>query len=87
VNLDWALNKERVNMKVDVIQVEDVKFRALLSWWSNWIDISVFNHGTEPYLIQMSVSRTNKKKFRSVKISGKPYQLRQVTCQEVGDLK
>ena len=74
-------------MKVDVIQVEDAKFRSLLSWWSNWIDISVFNHQTEPYLIQMSVSRTNKKKFRSVKISGKSYQLRQVACQEVGNLK
>lgn len=72
-------------MKVDVAEVSQAVFRRL-SWWSNWIDIAIFNHSTEPYLIQMSVSRRNKKKFRSVKISGKAWQLRQVTAQSIGSL-
>ena len=72
-------------MKVDVIEVSQAVF-GRFSWWSNWIDVAVFNHSTEPYLIQMSVSRKNKKKFRSVKISGKQWQLRQVDVFNVGDL-
>ena len=72
-------------MKVDVIEVSKAVF-GRFSWWSNWIDVAVFNHGTEPYLIQMQVSRKNKKRFRSVKISGKQWQLRQVRADQVGDL-
>ena len=72
-------------MKVDVIEVSQAVF-GRFSWWSNWIDVAVFNHGTEPYLIQMSVSRKNKKKFRSVKISGKQWQLRQVNAEQIGGL-
>ncbi|WP_274882385.1 hypothetical protein [Vibrio harveyi] len=72
-------------MKVSVLQVEDAYFPKW-SWWSNWVDIATFNQGTEPYLIQMAINRRNKKKFRSVKISGKAWQLRQVSCGEIGDL-
>ena len=72
-------------MKVDVIEVGQAVF-GRFSWWSNWIDVAVFNNSTQPYLIQMQVSRKNKKKFRSVKISGKEWQLRQVRVEQVGDL-
>ena len=53
-------------MKVNVFQVEDVKFRKF-AWWSNWVDVCVFNHDLEGMLLQMSISRTNSKKFKCVK--------------------
>ena len=54
-------------MKVDVIQVEQVRFRSRWCWWSNWVDVAVYDYA-RCYLLQMSISRTNKKKFRSVDI-------------------
>ncbi len=56
----------KVNVATDI----DVAFRFKFSWWSKWIDIAVFDHSCKPYLVQMKVSRTNKKKFRSVSTVG-----------------
>lgn len=55
-------------MKVDVIQADDIKF-GRFSWWSNWIDVAVFDHSYKCYLVQMKVSRTNQKKFKAINIS------------------
>ena len=54
-------------MKVNVLQVEDAKFHSFMHFWSNWVDIAVYDYASG-YLLQMSVSRFNKKKFRSVKL-------------------
>lgn len=70
-------------MKVEVATVEDAKFRKW-SWWSDWIDISIFDYGCMPYLVQMSVSRRNKKRFRSVCLTGWKY--RQSHCVDIGNL-
>lgn len=67
-------------MKVDVLQVEQAKFHSFLHFWSNWADVAVYEYAGG-YLLQMSVSRFNKKKFRSVKIG-----VHSVTAAQVGDL-
>lgn len=73
-------------MKVNVLTIDDVKI-GKFSWWSKWIDIAVYNYGSNSYLIQMGISRTNKKKFRSVKLTGSnPLQMHTTTAGEVGDL-
>ncbi|QBQ71165.1 hypothetical protein S0112_050 [Shewanella phage S0112] len=56
-------------MKVDILQVEEATFKRF-HWWSNWVDVAVYNYDSKPYLIQMRISRTNRKKFRSVCITG-----------------
>ena len=56
-------------MKVNVLQVEQATFRSKLSRWSNWVDVAVFEHGRSSYLLQMSISRANKKKFRDIKLT------------------
>lgn len=71
-------------MKVDVIQVEEAKFKRL-RWWSNWVDVAVFNYDCKPFLLQMRISRTNKKQFSAVCMTGK-FLYRQSTVQEIGDL-
>jgi hypothetical protein len=50
--------------KVDVLQVADVSI-GRFSWWSNWIDVCVFDWSGYGYLLQMRVSRTNSKKFKA----------------------
>ena len=52
-------------MKVDVLQAKDVSFKWY-QYWSDWVDIAVFNYGGYGYLLQMIVSRTNAKKFKCV---------------------
>jgi hypothetical protein len=49
--------------KVNVLQVDEVKIRWF-SWYSAWVDICLFNHGHCSYLLQMRISRTNRKIFR-----------------------
>lgn len=70
--------------KVNVITVEQAAFPRF-AWWSNWIDIAVFNFGGEGYLLQMHVSRRNKKQFRAA-----PFQSRisavYATTDQAGDL-
>ena len=51
-------------MKVDVITVEQATFKKW-QWWSNWIDVAVYQYAGEGILIQMRVSRTNAKHFKS----------------------
>lgn len=72
-------------MKVDILQVKDAKFNNGLSWWSEWVDICIYDFKCTPFLLQMSVSRTNKKKFRSTRISG-TFAYRQVKSSTIGDL-
>ena len=69
--------------KVDIITCDEAKF-GKFSWWSNWIDIAVYDYDSRPWLIQMKVNRDNKKKFRSVAIAGLSY--KQVSTIKVGDL-
>lgn len=54
--------------KVLTCDDERVKFRWWC-WWSDWIDVATYSHGYNGYLLQMSISRTNVKKFRSSKLS------------------
>lgn len=67
-------------MKVNVIQAKELTFTR---WrlWSDWIDVCVFECGYDVYLIQMKVSRRNKKKFRTVNIGNMA-----CTVRDVGDL-
>lgn len=71
-------------MKVDVITVENATFRRLC-WWSNWIDVCLYDYESTPFLLQMKVSRSNKKRFRSVRITGSIV-YRQATCAAIGNL-
>lgn len=73
-------------MKVDVITVADATFKSRWRWWSNWIDVALFNHESLPWLVQMRVSRTNCKEFRSVCITGHCFSFRYATVNEIGDL-
>ena len=57
-------------MKVDVIQIEQAKFKSRWHWWSNWIDVAVFDYDNDGHLLQMKISRSNAKKF---------------TCKRFGD--
>jgi len=72
-------------MKVDVITVAEATFKSRWRWWSNWIDVAMFDYKYETFLIQMRVSRTNAKAFRSVCVTG-DFFYRQVTTTTVGDL-
>lgn len=71
-------------MKVDVIQAKDITFKRFC-WWSDWIDVAVYDFYSQPWLIQMKVNRFNAKKFKSVCLVGFKY--RQTTSAVVGDLK
>jgi hypothetical protein len=71
-------------MKVNVLQVSDATFRRRFSWWSQWIDIAVFDYASTPHLIQMRVSRANGKSFRSIDMTGWGTKL--CNTREVGDL-
>ena len=53
-------------MKIEVLQVEDVKFKPY-RYWSNWIDVFCYQY-VGPYLVQMKVSRCNGKKFRTIRM-------------------
>ncbi len=55
--------------KVNVTTVADVTIKRF-RWWSDWIDICVFNYGNCGYLLQMKVSRTNRKTFRTASLKG-----------------
>lgn len=70
-------------MKVEVLTDKEAEF-GRFCWWSKWIDVAIYSFGSEPWLIQMSVSRRNRKKFRSVAIVGSRY----CDCdvESVGDL-
>ena len=70
-------------MKVDVLQVAEATFPRF-AWWSNWIDICLYDYEHRPYLLQMRVNRRNAKQFRNRCISGLIY--RQVGTSTVGDL-
>lgn len=67
-------------MKVDVLQVEQATFHSRFHFWSNWVDVAVYDY-VKCYLLQMSVSRFNKKKFRSVTIPN-----HDVKSGQIGDL-
>jgi hypothetical protein len=71
-------------MKVDVLTIADVKFKWW-QWWSNWIDVAIFDYSCTPFLLQMRISRTNQKMFNTQRITGK-YIYRQSSCHEIGDL-
>lgn len=71
-------------MNVNVLQIEEAKFKRYW-WWSNWVDIAVFDFESTPFLLQMKVSRTNKKRFNATRMTG-AFIYRQSTCQEIGDL-
>jgi hypothetical protein len=72
-------------MKVDVLQVKDAEFKHKFCFWSNWVDVAVFDYESTPYLLQMRVNRFNKKMFNAMRITGK-YMYRQATCSQIGDL-
>lgn len=57
-------------MKVNVLQVEQAKFKNSWCWWSQWIDVAVFDYGCRGYLLQMKISRLNRKEFIAVAMSG-----------------
>lgn len=52
-------------MKIDVLTVNDVDF-GQFRLWSNWVDVAVFDYFGSGYLLQMKVSRWNRKRFHCV---------------------
>ncbi len=52
-------------MELKDITEANLKFRSY-RYWSDWVDMGLFNYGGDGYLLQMSVSRFNGKKFRGV---------------------
>ena len=70
-------------MKVNILTDVDIDIKRF-HWWSKWIDVAIYDYSCEPFLIQMKVSKSNKKKFRSVKING--FRYRQVNSAVIGDL-
>jgi len=52
-------------MKVEVLTVDEVKI-SKFRWWSNWVDIAVFDYGYCGHLLQMKISRRNAKRFKCV---------------------
>lgn len=56
-------------MKVNVLQPDQATFRR---WhlWSNWIDIAIFDFASGSWLVQMSMTRSNRKRFRCVSTTG-----------------
>lgn len=70
-------------MKVSVLTVDDVVIKNW-RWWSDWVDIAIFDYESRPWLVQMSVSRTNAKKFKAISVTGRIY--KQTTAQVIGDL-
>ena len=52
-------------MKVNVITINEIKVPR---WrrWSDWIDVAVFNFCGTGHLLQLSVNRRNKKRFRAI---------------------
>ena len=69
---------------VKVLQVEDVEI-GKWRWWSDWIDVSVFNYGNYGYLLQMKIDRRNNKKFKTVEYEGMRHAAHANTMQ-AGDL-
>ena len=45
--------------KVKVLQVEEAKFLHRLSWWSNWVDVCVFDYGASGHLTNMNAEPQN----------------------------
>lgn len=72
-------------MKVNVLQVHDAKFHNCFHYWSKWVDVCLYDFQSTPFLLQMSVSRLNKKKFRSVRVTGS-ITYRQARATDIGDL-
>ena len=70
--------------KVDVVTADDFSY-GNFQWWSKWIDIAVVELNCEPFLIQMKVSRFNKKKFNAIKMNGKSG-FYPVNYNSIGDL-
>ena len=69
--------------QVSVLTVCDVEIKRW-RWYSNWIDIAVFDYNSRPWLVQMRISRFNGKQFRSVSMTGFGY--KQTTAAQIGDL-
>ena len=69
-------------MSIKILQIEDAQF-GRWAWWSNWIDFAAIDHEGEPYLVQMSMSRRNKKRFRCVKASGNRWNFRMASWEEL----
>lgn len=55
--------------KVRVFSADQAKFLPY-RWWSCWIDVAVYTHDKNVYLLQMSISKTNRKRFVSTNITG-----------------
>lgn len=72
-------------MKINVLQVEQAKFHSFMHFWSNWVDVAVYDCSSTPFLLQMSVSRFNRKRFRSTRMTG-TFWYRQSNCNAIGDL-
>ena len=81
-----ATDKDRgFMMNINILQLKDAHFKSKLHWWSCWVDAAVFNYEYTPFLLQMKISRINKKAFNAICITGK-HVYRQATCKEIGDL-
>ncbi len=72
-------------MNVAVMQLDDAVFKNRFRWWSNWVDVAVYDYQSTPFLLQMRINRLNGKSFKSICMSGK-FIYRQTRCCVIGDL-
>ena len=70
-------------MKVDVLTVESAKFKKY-RFWSDWVDVCLFDYAGNGYLLQMSVNRFNGKKFNHIALKG--IGIAHPCCGSVGSL-
>ena len=71
-------------MKINVLQVERATFKKW-TWWSNWVDVAVFNHSYHGYLLQMRINRFNRKSFRTAGFNNLDSSV-YASVEQVGDL-
>ena len=72
-------------MKVPVLQANEAPFRRC-RWWSDWVDVAVFDYVHSGYLLQMKVNRINGKSFRAIKFTN-PLWNAELSTGEAGALR
>ena len=71
-------------MKVEVLTVDQVQLKWW-QWWSNWVDVCVFDYGSDGFLLQMRISRRNAKDFKCREFKGR-FSLACPSANTVGNL-
>lgn len=52
---------------ISILTNDDVKIDRW-RWWSKWIDVAACNYDGAGFLLQMKISRTNSKRFKTISL-------------------